>query len=104
MCLDGYDQSKGCILGWEYQPDGPPGISKCVRPWGDIVDRIHCLKCVATSYVEAGRPYVHTPPGEGTDRPEGGPDARLQVPASTDLPAAADHDGILSFSPSAAAS
>ena len=22
------------------------------------MDRIHCLKCVVTSYVEAGRPYI----------------------------------------------
>ena len=33
-------------------------VDACVCVWGDIVDRIHCLKCVVTSYVEAGRPYI----------------------------------------------
>ena len=49
---------KRCIVGWEYQDGGPPGISKSVRPWGDIMDRIHCLNGVVSAYVEAGRPYI----------------------------------------------
>ena len=42
-------------------------MSKSVRPWGDNMDRIQCLKCVVTAYVEAGRPYM-TPPGKAQTR------------------------------------
>ena len=38
-----------------------------MRPWGDIMDQIQCLKCVVTAYVEAGRPYI-LPPGKAQTR------------------------------------
>ena len=55
------------MLGCEYQDSGPHGISKSVRPGGDEMDRIHCLKCVVTLYVEPGRPYI-PPQGKARTR------------------------------------